>query len=55
MQEIGVIRQTVQQQGETLTNQIQQSNLINAQQPQVQELTGDQVLAHIINPPKIDK
>lgn len=50
MQEIGAIRQTVQQQGQELTQRIQQSNLQTAQQPQQPDLTADQVLAHIINP-----
>ena len=50
MQEIGAIRQTVQQQGQELTQRIQQNNIQTAQQPQQPELTADQVLAHIINP-----
>lgn len=50
MQEIGAIRQTVQQQGAELTQRIQTANLQTAQQPPQQELTADQVLAKIINP-----
>ena len=41
MQELGAIKA-----------QIQQSNLSQAQQPEQQQLTGDQVLANIIAPPK---
>ena len=35
-----------------LSKQIQQSNRQNAQQPKQPELTGDQVLANIIAPPR---
>ena len=35
-----------------LSKQIQQSNRQNAQQPEQPELTGDQVLANIIAPPR---
>lgn len=35
-----------------LKGQLQQINRAGAQQPPSQELTGDQVLAHIISPPR---
>ncbi len=41
MQELGAIKA-----------QIQQSNRSQAQQPEQQQLTGDQILANIIAPPK---
>jgi hypothetical protein len=41
MQELGAIKA-----------QIQQSNRSQAQQPEAQQLTGDQILANIIAPPK---
>lgn len=38
-----------------LRQQIQNNNLGAAQQPPTQELTGDQILANIIRPPKAAK
>lgn len=38
-----------------LRQQIQNTNLGAAQQPPTQELTGDQILANIIRPPKAAK
>lgn len=42
----------IMQQLGLLSRQIQNSNLITAQQPPPAELTGDQVLANIIAPPR---
>lgn len=42
----------IMQQLGLLSKQIQNSNLITAQQPAPAELTGDQVLANIVAPPR---